>query len=75
MMIVQVHKQLRSLLDREFPVTLMFKHASVAALAAALRPTTSDPDASRNSTGTDAARERAQRQQSARRRRRPGGSR
>lgn len=75
LLIVQVHKQLRTALQREFPVTLMFKHASVISLAAALREPSpvAGPNGASPTTATTSARERAQRQQAARQRRRSGG--
>jgi acyl carrier protein len=73
LLIVQVHKQLRAALGREFPVTLLFKHSTVAALASALREKPANAAATAATASVDAARERAQRQQVARQRRRPGG--
>jgi len=73
LLIVQVHKQLRAALGREFPVTLLFKHSTVAALANALREKPANAAATAATASVDAARERAQRQQVARQRRRPGG--
>ncbi|MFX3681347.1 MAG: amino acid adenylation domain-containing protein [bacterium] len=73
LLIVQVHKKLRAQLEIDFNVTLLFKHASVAALAVALRnratgATAGDPT-------LPAARARADRQKAARQNRRRGGPR
>ena len=73
LLIVQVHKRLRAQLEIDFNVTLLFKHASVAALAVALRNLSAGATA--DEPKIDAARARADRQKAARQNRRRGGAR